>query len=124
MKRLFFIFAAALLLVSCEEGYNTPQQGGKTDDTEYYVKYSIKSPGIYKYFSDIYYADVNGTKSTSIGYSLSNWSVTIGPVKKGFKASVRNEKGTGNNMIEISKNGGPFALKAEGQNGASYKINF
>ena len=50
--------------------------------------------------------------------------MTIGPVKKGFKASVRNEKGTGNAQIEVSKNNGPFALKASGQNSASYTINF
>lgn len=123
MKRLF-IFLAAMLMVACDYYNRADQGGGKTSSDEYYVKYTIKSLGTYYYFSDIYYADVNGTGSAEKGHSVKSWTVTIGPVKKGFKASVRNEKGTGNAQIEVSKNNGPFALKASGQNSASYTINF
>lgn len=128
MKRLLILLAiaiAAIGLTSCEAlgFYTTPPDNNKTPD-EYYVRYTIKSPGTYYYFSDIYYADVSGTGSAEKSHSIKSWTVTIGPVKKGFKASVRNEKGTGNNQIEVSKNNGPFALKASGQNKASYTINF
>lgn len=111
------LLTIALVMVSCAER-NTP------DNTEYYVRYTIKSSVAYYYFSDIYFKDVDGTKNAEKGHNIKSWTVTIGPVKKGFKASVRNEKGTANNMIEVSKNGGPFALKASGENSASYTINF
>jgi len=119
MKKLFTLLAAAILMVACKD-FNSPQQ----DKTEYYVKYTIKSPGTYYYFSDITYADVSGTGSAEKGHSVKSWTVTIGPVKKGFKASVKNAKGTGDNQIEVSKAGGPFSLKASGTNSASYTINF
>ena len=129
MKRLLILMAIAIAwmgLTSCEGMFfnsTAPENNNKTTD-EYYVRYTIKSPGVYYYFSDIYYADVYGTGSAEKSHSIKSWTVTIGPVKKGFKASVRNEKGTGNNQIEVSKNNGPFALKASGQNKASYTINF
>lgn len=124
MKKLFILLIVAiitaLLMVSCEN-QDASGSGGKDD---YYVKYSIKSGGPYLYFSDIVYADVYGSQTAEKGHSIKSWTVTIGPVKKGFRASVRNTKGTGNNIIEVSKNGGPFAQKATGTNGASYTINF
>lgn len=106
----------ALFMVSCED-YNTP-----SDNSEYYVRYTVSST--YPYiFSDVIYADVHGTGSF-MGYQTRNWTVTIGPVKKGFNARVKNEKGTATDMIEVSKNGGPFAMKASGNNSASYTINY
>ena len=51
------------------------------------------------------------------------WTITIGPVKKGFRASIQYNEG-GTCQIEVSKNNGPFALKAEGKNSASYTIDF
>jgi hypothetical protein len=128
MRRLLSLLAIAIAafgLTSCEAlGFpSNPPDNNKTTD-EYYVRYTISSAGAYLYFSDIYYADVYGTGSANKGYSVKSWNVTIGPVKRGFKAFVRNEKGTGNNQIEVSKNNGPFALKASGQNSASYTINF
>lgn len=130
-KLFFFVFSLSMLAVSCNfTSPNPPSSGGGDNNTnrepsaEYYVKYTIKGKGIYGRFSDIVYADVNGTKTASEGYQISSWSVTIGPVSKGFKAYVRNEGGGGDNVIEVSKNGGPFAQKATGWNSASYTINF
>lgn len=119
MKKLFLFLATVLMMVACSD-YNSPQQ----NNDEYYVKYTIKSAGAYYYFSDIYYTDVYGIGSAEKGHSVRSWTVTIGPVKKGFRASVRNDYGTGNNQIEISKNNGPFALKASGQNSATFTINY
>ena len=117
LKTILCLLPALTLIVSCNE---QPE----VDNNEYYVKYTITSGGTYYYFSDIYYKDVHGTGSAEKGHSIKNWTVTIGPVKRGFTASVRNEKGTGKNQIDISKNNGPFALKATGQNSASYTINY
>ncbi len=111
----------ALFMVSCEkdniENYNNP-----SDNSEYYVRYSVSAT--YPYiFSDVKYADVNGTGSF-MNYQTRHWTETIGPVKKGFHAYVKNEKGTATDKIEVSKNGGPFAMKASGNNSASYSIDF
>ena len=106
----------ALFMVSCED-YSNP-----SDNSEYYVRYSVSST--YPYiFSNVKYADVNGTGSF-MNYQTRNWAITIGPVKKGFNAFVKNENGTATDKIEVSKNGGPFALKASGNNSATYCINF
>ena len=119
MKKLLYFVCLSLItctLTSCDFFSNSPEE----DNAEYYVRYTIKST--YPYiFSDITYADVydNGTL---MNYQTRNWTVTIGPVKKGFHAHVKNAKGTATDYIEVSKNGGPFAQKATGSNQASYYI--
>ena len=123
LKYVICLLIVSMALVSCEN-IETPSKQENNNADFYYVKYSISSPGVYKYFSDIYYADVDGTGSASINYSIKNWTITVGPVKKGFNAFVRNKKGEGNNMIEVSKNNSPFAIKASGLNEASYKITY
>ena len=125
MKKLFLLlalFVAALLMVGCEENMPTPQ----VDTNEYYVKYTIKS-SFYK-FGHITYADVHGTGRAHEGNyanTSTNWSVTIGPVKKGFHAFVQYDSGSANSVtLEVSKNNGPFVLKASGTTSAFYTIDF
>lgn len=127
MKKLLCIITCLLVtllsIVSCCDYYDEFYDGnGDVDTSEYYVKYTVSSN--YPYiFSDVTYADVYGTGSM-MDYQTRGWTVTIGPVRKGFHAFVRNANGKATNKIEISKNGGPFALKASGENQASYTINF
>lgn len=117
-----FLFVITILFVSCNDYYTSQPSVVVEDNNEYYVKYTVSTN--YPYiFSNVVYADVNGTGSMR-NYQTRNWSETIGPVKKGFRAFVRNENGTANDKIEVSKNGGPFALKAQGENSASYTIDF
>ncbi len=131
-KFFFLVFSLLMLAASCDfTSPNPPSYGDEDNNTnrepsaEYYVKYTIKGmPYPYRGFSDIVYADVHGTKTASEGYQIKNWTVTIGPVSKGFRAHVRNEDGGADNIIEVSKNGGPFAQKVTGWNSASYKIDF
>ncbi len=59
-----------------------------------------------------------------MNYQTRSWTITIGPVKKGFRAHVENERRTATDKIEVSKDGSPFAIKASGQNSASYTINY
>ena len=122
MKKILLLLAAVLLLVACDDYKNIPQ--GNTD--EYYVRYTIKSS--WYVFGNVTYADVHGTADALTNQKVNSWTVTIGPVKKGFSAWSKNSLGTSTNSaihtIEISKNGGPFAQKATGTNSASYKINY
>lgn len=58
-----------------------------------------------------------------------NWSGIYGPVSKGFHAQISASTGGGGyatvqTQISVSKNDGPFAIKATGSYGASYTINF
>ena len=51
--------------------------------------------------------------------------VIVGPVKKGFNSHISYSRGSANTVkIEVSKNNGPFVLKASGDKSASYIINF
>ena len=125
MKKILSVLVFSLLtftFVGCE-GFNQPSYGGSNQQDEYYVKYSITTRQ-YQIFSDITYAGISGEKVANKGYSSRAWGITIGPVKKGFRASVRYGRGGGICHIEVSKNGGPFAMKAEADKSVSYTINF
>ncbi len=129
MKKILSVLLISLLtftFTSCE-GFNTPNNGGSTSQNsqdEYYVKYSITTTRQYHYFRGVTYADINGMITTKEKDSPSRvWTITVGPVKKGFRASIQYNEG-GTCQIEVSKNNGPFVLKAEGKNSASYTIDF
>ena len=127
MKKKITFFATilvVLIMASCDKDDigNIENDNNPSDNSEYYVRYTVSSR--YPYiFSDVKYSDVNGTGSF-MNYQTRHWTETIGPVKKGFNAYVKNEKGTATDKIEVSKNGGPFALKASGNNSASYSIDY
>ena len=125
MKKILSVlfFLSIFTLTGCE-GFNQPNGGSNQQQDEYYVKYSIDVTGPYQHFWKISYADVDGMKTSNEGNSVKHWTVTIGPVKKGFRASVKNAMGTGMNKIEVSKNNGPFTLKASGEDSATYTIAF
>lgn len=118
LKIILLLLSVSLFMISCEER-NTPN-----NSDEYYVKYSITTTRQLHYFRGVTYADINGMITTEEKDSPSRvWTITIGPVKKGFRASIQYNEG-GTCQIEVSKNNGPFALKAEGKNSASYTIDF
>ena len=87
---------------------------------EYYIKYIVKSSTRSGYSRT---ARINSGNNTSNSFTFYNspWEMTIGPVKKGFNASVSasfNNNGqpiaTPHISVEIhvSKNNSPFALKS------------
>ena len=118
LKIILLLLSGSLFMISCEER-NTPN-----NSDEYYVKYSITTTRQYHYFRGVTYADINERITTKAKDSPSRvWTITIGPVKKGFRASIQYNEG-GTCQIEVSKNNGPFALKAEGKNSANYTIDF
>ncbi|MBO5674015.1 MAG: hypothetical protein J6S09_06985 [Paludibacteraceae bacterium] len=129
MKKIVTVILLSVLafsLTGCE-GFNQPSNGNSTQQRdEYYVKYTISSS--FYYFGSITYADVNGTKHDRTGdYNRTSlkWEVIVGPVKKGFNSHVSYSRGSANIVkIEVSKNNGPFVLKASGDDSANYIIDF
>lgn len=112
-----FFVATSILMFGCSKS-------GVSQDDSYYIKYQVESsmpPGFYgtkltntikneKNQSVVSVSDVGGV-----------WEATIGPVKKGFNASINSVKVNWNGeaeyrlkillRIQVSKNNGPFSLK-------------
>jgi len=86
---------------------------------DYYVKYEVNSSTIY--FGGKLNVLITGTNNQTTTFTINTrapWEVTIGPVKKGFKAnlSVTHMGSNSGNLtlktqISVSKNLSPFALK-------------
>jgi len=87
---------------------------------EYYVKFAVNSSTIYS--NGKLDVQINNEKSQPQSFSIATkkaWEVTIGPVNKGFPAGITVGEATNNygkltltGQILVSKNGGPFAVKA------------
>ena len=119
---LFLSIACLSLLVSCDKNK------GK-EESRYYVKYSGTIVSKFLYSASYTVVTESGTKTDTGIYS--DYSVTIGPVKKGFKASITCDCDKSQYSfisqsvtIEVSKDGDPFVLKASGTNQASYVIDY
>ena len=113
------ILVILISLSSCNKDKDKDEMG---ISDEYYVKYVIKGNGTYIYFSDFSVNTDQGNVSFS-GYQYHSWNQTYGPVRKGFRASVS----VGSSVtveIYVSKNNGPFALKASKSGDNSYTIDF
>lgn len=96
-----------------------------TTTDEYYVKYAIKGNGTYNYFNKFSVNTDKGNVSFS-GYQYRSWNQTYGPLRKGFRASATSD-GLVTIEIFVSKNNGPFVLKASksgSQSSVSYTIDF
>ena len=112
------ILVILISLSSCNKDKDKVEMG---ISDEYYVKYVLKGNGTYIYFSDFSVYTDQGNVSFS-GYQYHSWNQTYGPVKKGFRASVS----VGSSVtaeIYVSKNNGPFALKASKSGGNSSTSN-
>jgi hypothetical protein len=90
-----------------------------SDIDEYYVKYEVNSTTIY--IGDKLNVTLNTEKNTNMTLTIDQrilWETVIGPVQKGFNAtlSVNSASETYNQLrlytnIYVSKNSSPFALK-------------
>jgi hypothetical protein len=86
---------------------------------EYYVKYEVNSTTIYS--GGKLNVTINTEKNTTMTISVNTrtqWEAVIGPVQKGFNATLNVIKeGTADSQLQlytqisVSKNGSPFALK-------------
>ncbi len=133
MKKIYLrIITIAFLsiLFSCNKEEKEEKEElipSTTNEDVYYVKYEI-SGRLYFYIDGVSYKTENGFQSQSFSAARS-FEETCGPVKKGFSAQIqitqrRGEPSSGATKIYVSKNNGPFAIKATGKESASYTINF
>ena len=119
LKITTVFLAIFFTLSSCEK-----DETETTTNDDYFIKYVIKGNGTYIYFSDFSVNTDHGNASFS-GYQYHSWNQTYGPVKKGFRASVSVQSSYVTTEIYVSKNNGPFALKAsKSDGGSSYTIDF
>ena len=119
LKITTVFLAIFIALSSCKK-----EETKNTTKDDYYVKYLIKGNGTYIYFSDFSVNTDQGNVSLS-GYQYKSWNQTYGPVKKGFRASVSVGSPIVTVEIYVSKNNGPFALKASksGDNSSTSSIS-
>lgn len=103
---LLVILAFGVINFGCEE------------DDEYYVKYEVDSFTIYSGGKlDVTINTENNTNTTVTINTRTPLETVIGPVQKGFNASLKVEsQETDNHLaldasISVSKNDSPFALK-------------
>lgn len=124
LKKLIWTFIIALGIINfgCEKEVPNSNVDNNTTNNitdEYYVKYVVTSSSIYSVSRT---AQINSENNSKSSYTFNNspWEVTIGPVKKGFNASLSANFNTSqvlaktyiNVEIQVSKNNAPFALKA------------
>ena len=123
MKGYLFLIIAILSMTffSCEKETETETEKTATNNDNnndyFYVKYQI-SGSTYFYIDGVSYNTENGS-----------FEVICGPVNKNFVARItltqyRGAPASNATKISVSKNNGPFAIKASGQSSASYTINF
>ncbi len=135
MKSFLVIVIASILaipLFSCEKetGSTANNDNTNTNDNNkdfYYVKYEI-SGKVYFYIDGVSYNTEIGPCSESFSAARS-FEQICGPVSKNFFAQItltdyRGAPKTNAIKISVSKNNGPFAIKASGQYSAGYTINY
>ena len=111
------IFTIGIINFGCEKC----EECEECDLDEYYIKYAVGvQANSYKVPIDIV---IRNEHDKTTPYSdTDSWNITLGPVKKGFTASIWVEFGhtflgdaTLIAKIYVSKNDSPFALKEEAE---------
>ena len=102
-----------IILSGCEK------ESTVENNDEYYVKYNVNSHTIYSVSRT---ARIKSENNSNIDFTFNNsqWEMTVGPVQQGFRSSINARYDTSQTLaqtyidveIHVSKNNGPFALKA------------
>lgn len=122
IKLVIVLFILGIINFGC----NKENENTNVATEEYYVKYIVNSSTAYVQGGQSIYRTAKITSENnsnqSFTFNKSTWETIIGPVKKGFNASLNasyNDTAFGgpsrtyiNSEIHVSKNNGPFALKA------------
>ena len=134
ITKLFLVLFAAITCFGCEkiENDNNEQNGDQnTQEDFYYVRYNV---GVSTSHIPTTYITVNTDMGINEFEAVKTFEETFGPVSKGFNAEIDVvAEGAGwaetTASIHVSKNNGPFALKAyksvsSSKINLSYKIDF
>lgn len=127
MGRLRLLLLAAGLAVFASCG-----KDGGGEEARYYVKYTGETSTLHIVETTYTVATDTGVDTYKTSGFGSDYSVTIGPVKKGFQAEIscrivgESEYGVKSQRvtIEVSRDREPFALKATGTDRAIYVIDY
>lgn len=113
LAKLVYLLIFCAFTAGCEKS---------TTKDEYYIKYQVESSTIYYGGKlNVQISNETGTLPLVINQK-ETWETTIGPVSKGFKASLKVTKQGWDGLsaenhlklylrVQVSKNNGPFALK-------------
>ncbi|MDA3614416.1 hypothetical protein [Polluticaenibacter yanchengensis] len=90
-----------------------------TNGNEYFIKYEVSSSTTNSGGKlNVVFNDANGRSKSNVIGTLTSWEVVLGPVKKGFNATISTTKEGSpddelklNAQIFVSKNGNEFELK-------------
>lgn len=127
MGRLRLLLLAAGLAVFASCG-----KDGGGEEARYYVKYTGETSTLHMVETTYTVGTDTGVDTYKTSGFSSDYSVTIGPVKKGFRAEIscsivgESEYGVKSQRvtIEVSRDSEPFAQKATGTSQASYTIDY
>ena len=127
MGRLRLLLLAASLAVFASCG-----KDGGGEEGRYYVKYTGETSTVHMVETTYTVATDTGVDTYKTSGFGSDYSVTVGPVKKGFRAEIscsivgESEYGVKSQRvtIEVSRDGEPFAQKATGTARASYVVDY
>lgn len=108
-----FIVTFGILNFGCDDGNEI------SVSDEYYVKYEVNSSTIYTGGKlNVTLNTENNTTMTITINTRTQWEAVIGPVQKGFNATLNvSKEGAADSQLQlytqisVSKNGSPFALK-------------
>lgn len=122
MKRIIGLLLVLLPLcvIACSKSQSPTENDTPEKPAEYYVKYAsdgLDGNGIYQY--NVSYTDEKGEQKSFSNMTSDSFERIVGPVSEGFEASFRiwvantNDTRTRAARIEVKKDDGPFAVKAE-----------
>lgn len=121
LMSIIFLFACEKC--DCGETNTNNNESVETKD-EYYIKYTASMDGghMMSYPTITITIEDGSTQKVTNSSALRSLTRTIGPVQKGFTASISSNFEY--NQIECCKNTGPFVIKAEKRGSCSYTIDF
>ena len=123
MKRIFGVFVTMLVLcaAACSKSETSLNEGDSIiKQSVYYVKYAsdgLSGNGINAY--NVSYTNEKGEEMSFYYMTSDSFDRVVGPVSAGFVANFRiwvansNDTRTRAARIEVKKDDGPFAVKAE-----------
>lgn len=126
------LLSVSMVATACLVFLSSCGKDGGGEEARYYVKYTGETSTLHMVETTYTMATDTGVDTYKTSGFGSDYSVTIGPVKKGFRAEIscsivgESEHGVKSQRvtIEVSRDSEPFAQKATGTDRATYVIDY